>query len=311
MLQGSKVLITGVTGQIAASVAAALAPKCDMWALARFTRPGSREESEAMGLRTVVGDFATGDFSDLPQDFDYVLHFAANTKPGSTNNGILQNAEGTGLLMHHCRSAKAFVFVSTTGVYKMHPDPQHLYHEDDDLGGLTEMSPNYGLTKVAAEGVVRTLARIYNMPCIIARMNVAYGDPFDDGGLPGIMLRRLLAGETIQLPPSGMYHSPIHEDDLVSHIEPFLKAASVPATIVNWGGDTPLNTIDWLNYLGEITGHTPKIEFTDDRRIPNGATDTTKGREIGLTWTVPWKEGMRRMVQARCPDIELLEPAGD
>ena len=44
------------------------------------------------------------------------------------------NAEGTGLLLEHCRNAKAALVMSTVTVYKPHPDPWHAFREDDPLG---------------------------------------------------------------------------------------------------------------------------------------------------------------------------------
>ena len=102
-------------------------------------------------------------------------------------------------------------------------------------------------------------------------------------------------------------HSPIHEDDLCDHIEPLLEAASVPATIVNWGGDTGVNAVDWVNYLGSLIGKVPNYQFVDGALYPNCITDTARGREIGLTWKVPWKAGMRRMIAARRPELVLRE----
>jgi len=305
MIEGSKVLITGHTGQVGAAVARAWARKCDMWGLARYTRAGSLEETQGIGVRPIKGDFASGDLAEVPDDFDYVLHFAANTKPGTAEIGMVQNAEGTALLLHHCRRAKAFLHVGATGCYMDNPDPYHVYAETDNLGGQTLFSPNYGATKIAAEGVVRALARIYDIPVTIARLDVSYGGPYDDGGLPGNQLSALVAGHPIRLPTRPCMHSPVHEDDLCDQIPALLKAASVPATIVNWGGAEAVNAIDWVNYLGEITGLTPDIILTDDMPLPNCITDTRRGLEIGLQWKVDWRSGMRRMVQARHPEITL------
>ncbi len=312
MLDGKKVLITGHTGQVGAAIANAHARRCEMWGLARYTRPGSREESEAMGVLPIEGDITSGDFSQVPDDFDYVLHFAANTKPGTADVGMAHNAEGTGFLMHHCRKARGFLYVGATGCYLPNSDMNHVYKETDHLGGQTlwsPRSPNYGPTKVAAEGVVRTLAQLYGIPSIIARLDVSYGGPYDDGGLPGQHLLTLVEGRPIRLPPGGIMHSVVHEDDLADHIEPLLKAASVPATIVNWGGDEAVNAIEWVKYLGEIMGRKPEFHFTKERPLPNCITDTTKGREIGLTWKVRWKDGMRRMVQIRHPEVPLRPTA--
>jgi nucleoside-diphosphate-sugar epimerase len=306
ILSGHKLLLTGLTGQVGGAFADQLTPHNEVWGFARFSRPGSRERAEKAGVKTVVGDFTTGNFQGLPNDFDYVIHVAANTKPGTAEVGMVQNAEGTGLLMHYCRTAKAFLYVSATGIYSDHPDPFHLYAEDEDVGGSTPFAPNYGPTKLAAEGVVRTLARILNFPATIARLNVSYGGPYDDGGLPGIQLDSLVAGKPIRLPKSKTcVHSPIHEDDMVRQLEPLLKAASVPATVVNWGGAEPAIAEDWCRYMADLMGVEPKFEFSDDRPLPSTATDTALGRTLGLEWNVHWKEGMRRMIEARHPEVKL------
>ncbi len=302
MLDGKKVLITGLTGQVGQVIARVHAPRCEMWGLARYTRTGSREETEAMGVKPVYGDVALGNFDDLPDDFDYVIHCAAVTKPGTAETGMAQNAEGPGLLLHHCRKAKAFLHVSTTVCYTDNPDPFHRYTETDHLGSDYPRAPNYSSSKVGGEAVVRTLARIHKVPVTIARLNVPYGRT-EDGGMPGAHLDALVEGREILLPARFCSHSPFHEDDLAGHIEPLLGAASVPATVVNWGGDTGVLVVDWLNYMAELIGVRPNIRFLDEKILPSYILDPTRGREIGMTWTIPWKEGMRRMIVERYPDI--------
>ena len=80
-------------------------------------------------------DLASGDFGELPSDFTYVLHLAVYQVEGLDYDTALRtNAEGTGLLMSHCRNAKAFLHMSTCSVYKPNPDPHHIYTETDPLG---------------------------------------------------------------------------------------------------------------------------------------------------------------------------------
>ena len=62
-------------------------------------------------------DLAEGDFSEVPDDFDYVLNFAVSFDP-SFDVVFSTIVEGLGLLMSHCRNAKAFLHCSTTGVYQ-------------------------------------------------------------------------------------------------------------------------------------------------------------------------------------------------
>jgi nucleoside-diphosphate-sugar epimerase len=307
MLGGSKVLITGHTGQIAFPVAQYLASRCELWGLARYSAPGSREATEKMGVKPVKGDFTTNELSEVPTDFDYVVHFAANTYPKTQDIGMVDNAEGVGILMKHCKSAKAFLHVSTTGVYFRNPD-HHRYVETDRIGGATDYSPNYGGSKTAGEGVVRTLGRIFNMPTTIARMNVAYGGPQDDGGLPGGCLERMVKGEPMTIPKSWpCLHMPIHEDDIREQIEPLLAAAQVESNILNWGGDDVVSVEEFMEYMGQITGLTPKYNRTDENPLPQGALDNTKRLKFIGPCKVKWRDGFRRMVQARHPELKLRE----
>jgi UDP-glucuronate 4-epimerase len=309
MLKGRKILLTGLTGQVGGAFADQLARENTVWGFARFTRPGSREAAEQAGVHIVVGDYTTGEFPDMPNDIDYVIHVAANTRPGTADNGMVQNAEGTGLLMHRFRGVKAFIHVSASGCYLDHPDPMHRYRETDDVGGNTPFSPNYGATKLAAEGVVRVLSRLYRIPTTIARLDVSYGGPYDDGGLPGIHLDAIIDGRPIRLPAGRLcLHSPIHEDDMVRHLAIFAKAAATPATLVNWGGTEGVALEVWCRYLGELVGREPIFDYADSMALWGRISDTSFGRELGMEWQVGWREGMRRMVEARRPDALARKP---
>jgi len=306
MLKGKRIVVTGVTGQVVHAIAKRLAPHNDVWAIARFSEPGSRDLIESFGITTRIADFAKGVFEDVPTDFEYVLHFAANTRTTTSEEGMVINAEGAGILMNYFRGSKAFFHCSTSGVYAPHPDPYHASHEEIDQIGGGRLG-HYPPTKTAAEGAVRAFARVLNLPTVIARLNVAYGTEAGDGGLPGMQLDKLVNREPIRLPKSWTcIHQPIHEDDLTAHIGPLLEAASVPATVVNWGGDEQVKAEDWVRYLGEVTGIEPVFEFTDENPLPQGILDNTRRLKITGPCTVPWREGMREMVRLRYPDLKLV-----
>src|SRR6476620_5294599 len=88
MLSGEKILITGVSGQIAGPLARFLAKENDVWGIARFRAAEAglirqvvdttdpRQALEASGITTLPVDLASGDFAALPSDFTYVLHLA-------------------------------------------------------------------------------------------------------------------------------------------------------------------------------------------------------------------------------------------
>src|SRR5207237_6217913 len=133
------------------------------------------------GIVTYRCDLAEPDFRDLPDDFTYVLHLAALTSGSDCDRAMAVNAEGTGLLLQHCRRAKAALVMSTHSVYAPHDDPWHAFVESDLLGVNSSASPSYSTSKIAQEGVARACAKAFDLPVVIARMNLSYGPT---GGLP-------------------------------------------------------------------------------------------------------------------------------
>ena len=307
-ISGKTILVTGATGQLAGAVARGLTGDNEVIAMARFSARGSRESLEQAGVRCVHGDFVTRDFDQTPEQVDYVFHAAANTKPATIEEGMRDNAEGTAFLMHRYREASGFLHVSATGCYAAHSDPEHVFTEDEPLGGSTWFAPMYGVSKTATEGVVRSLCRLYELPTVIGRMNVAYGGPYFDGGLPGRQLDALLAGEPITLQRGQRwFQAPIHEDDITRHALILLEKATVPATIVNWGGDEGVEVESWVRYLGELVGVEPKFEYDDRPRAASWIGDHSRRKALGCECLVPWRDGMKRMIRARRPDVQIRE----
>ena len=213
MLSGEKILITGPAGQIAFPLARHLVRENDVWGIARFSDAASRPAVDALGVTTRVCDIARGDFAGVPDDFTYVVHLAAFQGPGlDFDHAITVNAEGTGLLLAHCRNAKAALVMSTHSVYRPHDDPLHVYRESDPLGEVnSSLSPPYSMSKIAQEAVARTCARQFDLPVVIARMNASYGP---NGGLPVYHLDAAVQGERITTRWDPCPYMPIHEDDI-------------------------------------------------------------------------------------------------
>src|SRR5690348_636938 len=249
MLSGEKVLITGPAGRIAFGLARTLTGENEVWGISRFGDPAARAEVEALGVTTRVADIGDGDFGDLPTDFTYLLHIAADFGD-DYERGLRVNAEGTGLLLAHCRNAKAALVMSTVTVYKPQPDPWHASREDDPIGDQLLPTPQpYSIVKIGEEAVTRFCAREFGLPITIARMGAAYGDR---GGLPAMHLAAVAEGRPVVCRWDPLPYSPIHYDDINAQLEPLLGAATVPATIVNWAGDVPVSVQEWSKYFGEL-----------------------------------------------------------
>jgi nucleoside-diphosphate-sugar epimerase len=296
-LTGQKILVTGPAGQIAFPLAARLARDNEVWGLARFGDPAGRERVEKAGIQTRVVDLAEPDWGDLADDFSYLLHLAALIVPGHDFDTALRiNAEGTGRLMSRFRNARACLVMSTCAVYAAPDDPQHACVEDDPLGGSHQpYAPTYCISKIAQEAVARFAAAEYGLPTTIARMNVAYGD---NGGLPAMLLPAIAAGQPVPVLAGRVsVCSPIHEDDIFAHTPGLLAAASVPATITNWGGDEPVEIRELCHHMATLIGREATFVESPDG-IQQYRLDATRRRELAGPCRVKWRDGVRRMVAA-------------
>lgn len=301
MLKDKKILITGPAGRIAFGLARSLAADNEVWGIARFSDPAGRAEVDALGVTTRVVDIATGDFGDLPSDFTHVLHLAADFSPTDYEQSLRVNAEGTGLLLEHCRTAEAALVMSTLTVYKPHADPRHPFREDDPLGdALVPMQAPYSVAKIAGEAIARFCARSFKLPITIARMGSAYGDR---GGLPVWHLDAIAAGQPVQTRWDPMCYSPIHDDDIAAQVEPLIGAASVPATIVNWCGDETVSVQEWCAHFGELLGVEPTVNV---EVVPGASVGSVGDVEKRLAITGPcrigWREGLRALAAQKYPD---------
>ena len=297
-MHGYKILITGPTGQVAAPVAKALAADNEVWGIARFTDAAARDELERSGIRCETVNLASGDFTGVPRDFDYVLNLAV-AKSGRWDKDLGANAESVGLLMAHCPDANAFLQCSSAAVYD--PPDDEPRTETTALGdNHKSLFPTYSISKIAGEVVARSMARAIGVPTVIARLNVPYGD---NGGWPFYHMESMLAGVPIPVPPGGpARYNPIHEDDVIATLPRLLDAASVPATTVNWCGEQTVSLQEWCVHIGSLTGTEPAFEESV-QALRGGPTDATLMRELTGGTSVDWRDGIRRMVATFHPEL--------
>ena len=215
-LHGSTIVITGVTGQVARPLATALARDNRVIGAARFADAAARNELEAAGVECVPVDLVSGDVAGLPEDADYVLHFAV-AKTNDWERDLDANSGGLAYLMEHHRRARAFLHCSSTAVYK--PAGHRVFDEAGPLGdnhGVWPFLRTYSICKIAAEGTARWAAERFGLPTTIARLSVPYGD---SGGWPAIHLHMMLSGHAIpvHVDAPSVYH-PLHADDILAMV---------------------------------------------------------------------------------------------
>lgn len=306
MIKSQKILVSGVTGQVGYHVARHLASNNQVWGLARFRRWGSRKQIEALGIHTLRADLSRHQLDAVPTDFDYVLHFAADTCPRSEGRGFQQNVVATRNLLSHCKAAKAFLHASTAGVYAAHADPSYFYKEEDPLGGPPGYSPHYVQSKIQAEAVVASLGKAMGIPTTIARLNCTYSAR-GSNQLPSRYLDLLVKHKPIWLPgPKQVVHTPIAVEDVATQASGMLAAAATESTIVNWGGDQASSALQWIEYWAALLDVRADVRFDPSITTPSCALDPAK--RLALVGPCrDWKIGMHRMLKDRYPNLKVCK----
>lgn len=304
MIEGRKILITGVTGRVALPLALELARRNEVFGVARLRDPADRSKLEAAGIRPIPLNISQESFANLPADFDYVFHAAAMLSKGNAAAGWLDfedtNAQAAGRLLLHCSQLRGFVYCSTGSVYQYRGQRPLAEADPPGVHGTSQ----YSFSKMAGESVMRWISNEHGRPVTIIRICSTYG-PL--GGAPADRLDQMVRGEEVVLhPDKPNFYNPIFEDDYVRHGMLALLAAKSPPEVVNWSGSETVSAEDYLRYMGALLGIEPKIKYSTAAYTPLWP-DTTHMHEVLGPTRVGWREGMRRMVQARYPQRKLRE----
>ena len=289
-------LVTGATGRVAFPIARALAREHTVFGMARCRRPGDEALLRNAGIHPIVGDVASLDATTLPDGLTHVFHAAARLGRDADSDWqqtFEVNALASGRLVAACadRGVRGFVYCSSGSTYAY--QGQRPLREDDPPGVHLGV---YSLSKIAGESVVSFAAIEHGVPTTIIRIFSTYG-PL--GGAPADRLARIRAGKDVVLHPDAPNHyNPIYEDDYVRLGIRALEAGAVPPVVVNWAGSETVSAEDYCAYLGELVGRPARIRYDDRAPWPLWPDVTLMHEVLGRT-EMPWREGMRRMVEAR------------
>lgn len=300
MISDEKILVSGVTGDVAFPLAAALAVDNEVWGMARFSDPDARRRVEEAGVRPVVADLGSDDLSAVPDDVTYVLHLGYHRGGADDfDEAIRVNGEGTGLLLAHCRRAKAALVMSSNVIYPPHDDPWYAHRETDAIGGMIPFwSPTSPTAKIAQESIARYCARQLGLRVVITRLNAAYGP--DGSYLPTSNMDAVVAGKPVTARWDPHPHAPIHLDDIVGQVEALLDAASSPALIVNWAGDEQVTIQQWSQYAAHYCGGTADVVV---KAVPgttrNNLADTTRRMSITGPCARSFEPAFREIYEGR------------
>jgi len=300
MLAGSKILLTGEAGQIGQTVARRFAGSCEIWGVSHYTRPGSREEAEARGVRPFAIGLAADGLEQLPANFDYVLHFAEASEPHTVAEGLEGNCHAVARVMKHCRKAKAFLHLSSAWVYKPASDPRQAFSETADIG--RNFGDQYAATKITGEAAARAGSLILGLPTVICRANLVYG-PAGGGALDSAIDHFVTTGEVRVMTETPACFSPLHEDDVADLVEPSLALAAAPPAVVNWCGDETVAWSEIFRHIGSLIDGVPTERGPAESVRPSCAQDPALRRSLAGPAGSSWKDGVAGVLKARHPRI--------
>ncbi len=226
------------------------------------------------------------------------------------------------------------VFASTNKVYGNLADIRLARDGDaylpDDPGlrarGISEDRPldfytPYGCSKGSADQYVLDYARSYGIAACVMRMSCIYGPRqlgTEDQGWLAHFLYSVRAGRPISIYGDGrQVRDVLYVDDAVdAYLGAWSRIGQVSGRAFNLGGG-PANAVTLLQVLrriGELTGRTPDLRFSDwrpgDQRY--FVADTTRVRAaLGLAAPLPWREGLARLaawVETERRTLETVAP---
>lgn len=298
-LEDQKILVTGATGAIALPTARALARRNRVIGAARFRDPALRSELEDAGVETVEIDLERGEIDAIPEDVDYVLHYAYTRRPSGEFHAAIQvNALGAGHVLARCRAAKAALVVSAATLYSAHDDAAYAYREEDDIGFVrAPWAASSPVSKVTLEAVARFCAEAFELPTTLVRPSVPYGCTID---MLTSIVDSVLAGTPVFAVHDPQPVSIIHIDDMIDQIPALLGAARVPATILNWASDEVVSVQTLAARVGERVGKTPTFQVSNAPGAARGAVvDTTRVREVVGPCRRRLDEALPEIIEAR------------
>jgi nucleoside-diphosphate-sugar epimerase len=246
-------------------------------------------------------DLRTAPLEPLLEGVDAVVHLAAMA-------GLLRSwQEFEGYMTCNVLGTQRLLAATVAGAGRphfLHASTSSVYGRvatGDERALLEPVSP-YGITKLAAENLVRAYAGQFDLPATVLRLFSVYGPRQRPDMGYHIFIRRLLSGEPIVVDGDG---SDSRSNTFVADcVEGILLALRQPERSVgetfNVGGGQEVTVTQVLAMLEEITGIRPAVTYGpprpgDQRRT---AADIGKARRLlGYAPQTAVIDGLRAQVE--------------
>jgi nucleoside-diphosphate-sugar epimerase len=301
-----RILVTGAAGFIGSHLSEALLNEGhEVVGLDAFVETYPRAQKEANLAAAIEhprfafheADLRFADLEPLIDGIDAVVNEAAMAGLVKSWRDIdayaTNNVSGLGRLLEASRNVgvQRFVQISTSSVYGTEA-------VGDEDRPLRPVSP-YGVTKLAAEHLVRCYAEAYGLPAVVLRYFSIYGPRQRPDMAYHIFIEALLNGQPIVVYGDGeQSRSNTYIADCVAGTMRALESAAIGETY-NIGGGREITLNEALEILADEVGATPRIERREARTGDQRRTSADIGRAregFGYEPSVDPKEGLRRQV---------------
>ena len=238
------------------------------------------------------------------ENIDTIMHFAAQTHVDNSFGNSFQftenNIYGTHVLLEAAKNANInrFIHVSTDEVYGEGEEGEDEMKEEHIL----EPTNPYAATKAAAEFLVKSYHRSFQLPVIITRGNNVYGPhQFPEKLIPKF-INQLSRNRAVTLHGTGKNtRNFLYVEDVARAFEKILFKGTV-GSIYNIGGTNEIANVDIARILIRLMGMEDRIEslisFVPDRPFNDlrYTIDCAKLAALGWTEQMNFEEGMRATV---------------
>jgi UDP-glucose 4,6-dehydratase len=234
----------------------------------------------------------------------HVIHFAAQSHVQNSFNDSLQytndNVVGTHTLLECCRlygKIQKFIHVSTDEVYGESLNDE-LKHEES----LLIPTNPYAATKSAAEMIVMSYIKSYNLPIIITRGNNVYGPNQYPEKLIPLFISQLKSDQQVTIQGDGSAkRSFLYISDVCSAFEIILDKGII-GNIYNIGTYSEYTIMEIAILLIKLIKHTENfqsyIKFIEDRPFNDSRyfISNEKLKKLGWKIKVNFNDGLSKLI---------------
>jgi len=295
-MEGKKILITGASGQIGRGLVHVLSKNNEVHGLARFGNAAVLEEVQKKAAKVWRMDMGVDRATDLPKDFDVVLHMAVSWTGDDDinvqNRSFHLSCTFVGDLMYRMEKA-VFVLGSTGSVYQA---VKGFCSEDATpvQGGGT-----YVTAKIAMTQLARWLGATFGRKAAVLRFFWPYAPYIEHRRVAKLLEGKLMTGQP----------RAIHQRTYIKqHVENAIAAAahaSEKVEIINSATNENLTEAELARIGARVAGVEvdPSVEAPAPEPRPGHTADTEKMvRLLGPT-KVLTEEGLRRYLRGRRENV--------